>query len=272
MANEPIYWGTWKGRIVKAIAIDGAKTWQEIRDQTGLSPKSMQKVLAELFQLDALTKRGEGRDAIYRVPPHIYKAYREFFSEEGLGDASHQVRISAVEQQALVNWIGQWMSGASISVDLQHHHFYLSGRKLTSFSEELVANARRQVLVVNPFVDQSGLTDTLWSAAKNGKEVILITQSPEREKEPNRRERKEKQHINLRSGNVRIVYNDRVHAKIIVVDKAVAIVSSQNFTTFSGGGSSWEAGLITKEPSVVEGIVDSILRLVERPESTEAFQ
>ena len=50
--------------------------------------------------------------------------------------------------------------------------------------------------------------------------------------------------------------------KLIVVDKAVAVVSSMNLTGFSTGGSSWEAGLVTKEDTVVESKEDEIPSLV----------
>lgn len=59
MLEEPRYWESWKGRVVKAIAIDGVRTWTEIRDSTGLSPMSLNKVLSELFNADMLEKKGE---------------------------------------------------------------------------------------------------------------------------------------------------------------------------------------------------------------------
>ncbi|MHA1950623.1 MAG: hypothetical protein ACXAEN_27135 [Candidatus Thorarchaeota archaeon] len=99
-----------------------------------------------------MTKRGEGRDAVYRVPPKLYRAYKEFFEREQTRTDSKQVKITESEQKDLVNWIGQWMLGASLEIDLQHHHFYLSGGKLTGFSEELIGNANKQVLIVNPYV------------------------------------------------------------------------------------------------------------------------
>lgn len=54
----------------------------------------MQRVLAELFQLEALEKRGEGKDAVYRVVPHIYKAYREFFETQRVDMKSDKARIT----------------------------------------------------------------------------------------------------------------------------------------------------------------------------------
>ena len=66
---------------------------------------------------------------------------------------------------------------------------------------------------------------------------------------------------------MRVAYDPRGLAKLIVVDKAVAVVSSMNLTGLSTGGSSWQAGLVTKEDTFVESIVDSIYGLLERPDS-----
>ena len=49
----------------------------------------------------------------------------------------------------------------------------------------------------------------------------------------------------------------------------MAIVSSMNFYGGSSSGASWEVGLISVEETVVESIVDSILELLEKPESVE---
>ncbi len=35
--NEPRYWGSLKGHVIKAIVWDGAKTWSDIHEYTGLS-------------------------------------------------------------------------------------------------------------------------------------------------------------------------------------------------------------------------------------------
>ena len=60
MAKEPRYYGSWKGRIIKAIAIDRAQTWTAIRDKTGLSPKTLNKVLSELFDGKVIEKDSDG--------------------------------------------------------------------------------------------------------------------------------------------------------------------------------------------------------------------
>ena len=80
---------------------------------------------------------------------------------------------------------------------------------------------------------------------------------------------KQEYHKFLKKDDVNLTYNKAAHAKIIAVDRAVAIVSSMNFYGGSSSGASWEAGLISVEETVVESIVDSILELLEKPESVE---
>ena len=62
MTEEKLrYFGSWKGRIIKAIAIDGARTWEEIRESTGLYRTTLNEVMSELFDakvLRKLTKEG----------------------------------------------------------------------------------------------------------------------------------------------------------------------------------------------------------------------
>ncbi len=166
-----------------------------------------------------------------------------------------------------MGWIGQWKDSQNLDILPHLEHFFLKGGSLTNFSEQLILRSRKEVLVVNPFVDQCDLSDSLWKTVEEGKDVILSTRSPEEEKDQKHRTRKEKQHKVLRERGVRVAYNQRVHTKLIVVDKAVAAVSSMNLTGLSTGGSSWEAGLVTKEDTVVESIVDSIYGLLERPDS-----
>jgi phosphatidylserine/phosphatidylglycerophosphate/cardiolipin synthase-like enzyme len=258
MPEEPRYWGSWKGRVVKAIAVDGARTWTEIRDGTGLSPKSLNRVLAELFDAKMLEKRGESE---YRVAYELYKTYQEYFDEQKGIEQPVLVRISEGEQKDLIGWIDDWKKVKRLDFSLKPDHFFLEGRFLDDFSKEIIANSKREVLVVNPFVDKCDLSDTLRDAASEGRTVMLITRPPDAEKNA--------YHNTLMDAGVKIFHNKSTHAKIVVVDRAVATVSSMNFYAASSGGKSWEAGLVTIEETVVEAVINSILTLVEKPESVE---
>jgi hypothetical protein len=41
----------------------------------------------------------------------------------------------------------------------------------------------------------------------------------------------------------------------------VAIISSMNFMASSSGGSTWEAGVVSLEVTVIKSVVDSIMKL-----------
>ena len=61
------------------------------------------------------------------------------------------------------------------------------------------------------------------------------------------------------SKGVMISYDESVHAKLIIVDKRVGIVSSMNFYAGSTAGQSWEAGIVTTNKAAVISIANSVL-------------
>ncbi len=97
MSGEPRYWGSWKGRVVRAIAVDHAQTWNEIRDQTGLSPLTLNKVLSELFDAKAIEKDASGR---YWVSKELYKAYKDYLDRHELPGGKAK---SFIEHELVLN-------------------------------------------------------------------------------------------------------------------------------------------------------------------------
>lgn len=271
-AEKPRYWGSWKGRVIKAIVLNSAQTWDDIRDFTGLSPKSLRRALAEMYDVGILDKRTDGT---YRVHNEVRREYEDFFNrqkiseEPSMSDMNQKspVKFPKEMQKDLIKWIAQWRDVKRLVFSLECKHFFLEGRDLDGISEELISkHASSEVLVVNPYVDMCNLSNTLRQASKRGINVRLITRPPGAEKE-SRAQSKQEYHRFLKKDGVNIIYNKNAHAKLIVVDRAVAVVSSMNFYSSSSGGASWEAGLVSIEETVVESIVDSILRLLEKPES-----
>lgn len=61
---------------------------------------------------------------------------------------------------------------------------------------------------------------------------------------------------------VPLLYSKKVHAKIIIVDHAIAVVGSMNFYANSSAGVSWEAGLVSADSNVVKTIVNSFLNML----------
>jgi phosphatidylserine/phosphatidylglycerophosphate/cardiolipin synthase-like enzyme len=132
----------------------------------------------------------------------------------------------------------------------------LEGRHLDDFSKELISHAKSDVLVVNPFIQHCDLSDTLMDVKKKGVDVKVITRPP-KDSYPDKLLRKQEYHQKLKNEGISLVYKENVHAKLIVVDNTIAISSSMNFFPESSAGVSWEAGLISIDPQVVDSIVKS---------------
>ena len=123
---------------------------------------------------------------------------------------------------------------------------------------------------MNPYVDKCHVSVYIIKASNSDKEVILIKRPPDDQRNSYRDRKKEYHQILLDSG-IKLTYNKSVHAKLLVLDRAVAIVSSMNLYSASTAGVSWEAGIVSIEATVVESITNSILGLLENPESIKAF-
>src|SRR4030042_699701 len=273
VVRKPMYWGSWKGRVISAIVTAGdEQTWTELHEKTGLNPASLNKVLAELFQAQAIIKKEEGAQVKYRVTRDLYDQYKAFLNLSQSAKVPEKkeplpsAKFGQARKDILVGWIEQWKHLKNLPFSLDPKHFFLEGMDLDDLSKQLIREATLDVLAVNPYVEHCDLSNMLRNASRKA-EVILVTRPPEDDNQLPRD--KQEYHKTLTNGGVKLIYNKKVHAKLIVVDRAVAIVSSMNLYGSSSGGGSWEAGLVSIEDTVVESVADSILSLKERPESRQ---
>lgn len=265
MSEKLRYWGSWKGRVIKAISIDGVFAWEEIRDLTGLSSQSLNQVLAELFDAKALYKNEAGQ---YRVNYELYKQYNDYFRNLSESDLALEknVKITKDQQSNLIGRIDAWKEFKGLDLSMRPGHFYLDGQYLDELSKDLIQHSSKEVLVVNPFVDRCNLSDSMIQASRDGKDVVLVTRPPDA-RAGSYAEKSDEYHGIIRQSGIKLTYNKVVHAKLMVLDRAVAIVSSMNLYSASMAGASWEAGIISVENTVVESVMNSIFALMEKPES-----
>ena len=237
---------SWQGSVISVIVTNGSPlTWKEIKEATSLEDKHLNRALFDLLGSGEICKiagKHEARDK-YQVSDKFYQAYSALYNPK----------------TGLIKWIGQWKESRELDFSLEHAHFFLEGRHLDDFSKELVAHAKSEVLIVNPFIQDCDLSNTLMDARKHGIGVQIITRSP-RDKNAEYLKNKQDYLSKLQKEGISIVYNEKAHAKLIVVDHAVAIVSSMNFYPDSSAGVSWEAGLVTTDTKVV----DSTVRAIEK--------
>ena len=236
---EPRVWSSWKGRVIRAIVLDGVYTRNGIREATGLTESQFEIAISEMFE-DGLLSRMAG-DRYWVNSSELCNEYREFFKKL---------------QASLINWLSRWREREKMG--LGSSHFFLEDSRLDELSRKLISRAKVEVLVANPFVERCHLSNTLMDASNKGVRVRLITRPPSLEKSQYQK-RKQDYYARLKEKGLSIAYDNAVHTKLIVVDRAVAVVSSMNFHAISSGGASWEAGLVSADETVVLSTVNSIL-------------
>lgn len=225
------FWNAQMGRIVRAIVLNAAYTRGEILKATNLKEEVLNQCLTRLFQEKFVEEKEEGKLWVSR---EMYGKCKSFFS---------------FSQEALVGWVDEWRKkeGIESTLDRNPTHFYLSGRFLSKFSESLIEQAKQEILVTSPFFKRSNISEALTRMNKKGVCARLVTrdiQSDQFKKEVTK--------------GVFVTYDESIHAKLIVVDRRVGIVSSMNFYAGSLAGECWEAGIATTDETVVGSITQSI--------------
>jgi len=252
--TEPRFWGTYKGRIIKAIAIDGARAWGDIQELTGFNRQMVNKVLAELFDNKAISKLDNGE---YRVAKDLYFEYRDFFSGSDVA-TTPTLKVKQEDQRNIVREFQDWLSLKKI--DLKDNHVFLEGGKLDGLTSHLLENVRTELLVINPFVDMANIVNLMKERVQKGCKVTLLTRAPGKEKTEVLN--------NLQEYGMKVLTNKTVHAKIMVFDRGVAIISSMNLYAFSVGGGSWEAGIATCSEDTVSDVMNTVFMKLEEKETT----
>ena len=144
-----------------------------------------------------------------------------------------------------------------------------AGDLLDRLCKDLIDFSKKNILVVNPFVDRCTLSDKLGDACLHDKAVILLTRSPLSEYYENIRSSRQKYHGILIQNGVKIMYNDRIHSKIILSDNELGIVSSMNFKSESSSGKIHEAGMITWQKDTIASLNNYIENLLKDFETNE---
>lgn len=101
----------------------------------------------------------------------------------------------------------------------------------------------------------------LVKAKRMGKTVVIVTRHPFKPSI-------ERLHEWLTNAGIRLLYHKNLHAKIIIIDDSLSIVSSMNFQYNATAGISWEAGIVTINKDTVDSIKVSITDLDLKHESS----
>lgn len=273
MEYTPRYWGTFKGNIIEAIAIEWCFSFQEVRDATNIDTQRLYDLIGELMREDLIYVY----DDQYRVSKELYYEYWDYavhFTD--LPQRIHEeemeiMGLSAVEQTQpkMITWINTWVelqNNYDVDITVNKDHFYLDGSLLPAFIHDLVRRARSSITYVSPWIEEIGVTKNLMTASSHGKRVLIVTREPEWSSRSDWGQRQaaiyEKCHSNLTKHDAVIFYRNEIHGKVLLVDDLVAVISSFNLLKNPASGLSWEAGIVTYEPDVINSIKESISRLI----------
>lgn len=242
MIPEPRFWSSPKGQIIRAIVLDASYTRKEILETTRLKRDRFEEALDELFYTGLILEKAKDRLWVNSVA--LCNEYRSYWKEG---------------KQILIDLVNKWRKEERIDTEL--NHFFLEDKLLDKFSENLIENARSEILVTSLYIEQCHISNSLISMSQKGINIKLVMRKPTESQY--QYEKKMKYLSQLAQEGVYVAIDDSIHAKLIVVDRTVAVVSSMNFGATSSGGASWEAGLVTVEENVVQSVMASIMKRIE---------
>jgi hypothetical protein len=228
-----------KGVIITLIRLTAdSASWNLLQEKTGFSEGYLNYLLYELFKTGEISKN----EGIYRyISPELSSKVQELY---------HRREIENID---LRNKIIKYLEVHDIKTSFEKDHLFLEGSHLDQFTKFILDMAAKEIFVVNPNADESDLSKQLQDAKKRGLDVRLLTRPPNDKQ-------KIACHEKLTNEGVIIINNENVHAKIITIDRKVAIISSMNFISTSSAGKTWEAGIVTVERDIISEINKAILK------------
>jgi phosphatidylserine/phosphatidylglycerophosphate/cardiolipin synthase-like enzyme len=166
----------------------------------------------------------------------------------------------------LIQGLIQWVASKPINLAVESKQFFLEGLRLEELARDLIEKAKDEILVTSPYVDSCHPITLLTEAKDRRVNVRIVTTRPTKDKND---VKKVECHALLRKKGVNIHYINTIHAKIIIIDRKVAIVSSMNLYSGSTGGGLLEAGIVSFESKVVESASKYINDLLAKTESPD---
>jgi len=257
----PIYWDSQEGEIIRAIILDGNQSWTRLHQNTGFDENTLNYYLGKLMRERIINKSNR-----YWVQSDVAEYYKQFYYDSYIKNNPVQKNINFIDEKISEedknNFIESLKTSNIRGVRklLTNKQLFLDGRPLGLVTRDLVHNAKKEIIIVNPFVTECSLTENIKMASAY-KRVFLLTRPPEFETDFKFYE-KAKCHGSLKESGVKIAYNRGVHAKIMMFDRTLCVVSSMNLYHDSSEGLTYEAGLVTMDGEVVNYILESVKKVL----------
>lgn len=266
--------GTLKGQVLKTIAVDGFRQWSEIRDSLGLTDEQLKPLIKELKREGLLEEKHGGLWVEY----NHWIGYQAYYGDDWAIKKIAELKEEREEKERLVALMKKkeienhlryrvldWVKFKKITTNKIFSHIYLKGDLMDSLLRDLIPLSKKEILVVNPYLQKSAICDLCTQGINKGVDVQVITRSPEKDQYPESRRAKMVYHKTLIESGVQLYYNENVHAKLFILDKQVLSASSMNLYSESIGGKLWEAGIVSIDPSNLILAIESYQQLQTDP-------
>ena len=253
---------TEKGEVLRAIIWFGARTFPEIEsifDQSVIYQwTDLNVLLAELIQEGDvfLNEAGEYTARAELVEDYMYFAEHmgEWLEPPMEWEIREHLDQNTPIYPEIISATESWIKLHKPELSLNNEHFYLEGHYLDIFTKFVITNSFNTIIVVNPFLEKSMPVQLLVNAKRMGKTVVIVTR-------PSYKPHIQQIHEWLAEAGIKLLYLKNLHAKIILIDDSLSIVSSMNFQFSATAGISWEAGIVTIHKETVDSIKASITDL-----------
>jgi len=252
--KDPKYWDSDKGYVLQALTIYGSKTLSDIEyiAQQALFELNTSMILVNLEELIKTGEVTETKNGEYIVKDALSEEYLQF---EYYTDEPELPYFDDLDEKTdIISQTLKWLKLYNPDIYLDMNHFYLEGQQLDSYSKFIISKANEVVIVANPFIDFSTPIQMLIETKQKGKRVVLITR-------PHKNLRVKQIHKRLKNSGISLLYYKGLHAKILVIDNEVSVVSSMNLIKNATAGLSWEAGIVTIDKNTVDMIKESLAKL-----------
>ena len=258
--------------------MDSLYQWGEIRDSLGFTNEQLKPYIKELKSEGLIEDKPSG----FRVEYNLWLQYKAHFGDDWAKRKLVEVEderkrkeefnrlLSERKKREAENYlrrrVQEWINFKNFDVKPEASHLFLKGDQLDSLLRDLIPLSKKEILVVNPYVEKSALCDLLMQGIRKGVDVQLITQSPIKDNYSGKRQHaKIVYHKTLIESGVQFFYNDNVHAKLFILDKQVLTASSMNLYSESIAGKLWEAGIVSTDPSNLKLAIESYQQLLTDP-------
>ena len=263
--EKPPYFDTEMGAILEAMILFHGETNAEIASRAGIKPEKVFALIGEL----------RSRNAIYRYKkkwypkPDISQKWREFYDNYTVVGTYDRHLILIEEdkkgEDRLRDWVNRFiehddMGQMQKKIDDENKQYFISGTALTAFCNMLILQANREIITVNPFLEVLPITKSLVKKRRNGVNVLVETRPPRDVKGRGKKKHEDCIQFLVKS-DVFVEFAGSIHAKILIVDNCVAVVSSLNYISSSTSGNSWEAGIVSMDKKIIGDIRQTIFSI-----------